>query len=880
MTALSGCALSKSSGGGGGTTPPPSPPQFETGVTDPDAPTGFQWPVEDLTVFNSFNADLREFRKTELELPGGSQAYDYLLNIGAGYVYARGANGSGVNVAVVDDGISTVHQDTTGTRWSKATVTTGTVAQDNVQSWTFSETYAPRGHGTTVAAAIGGTFHNNSSLPIGSMGVAYGANIIDVALHSYADEFCGGTGVDCVDTAADRAYSQDTLFYASVTEAIEHADYVNLSLTSENYLENYTDLAAAKTAFQGIINVMLQSSVAEAMRSVFVQATGNDGESTTTVTLPDMTVLRLRDNPFADSMLPRDGIAPGVRPYFVAVVATQQNGTIADFSNRCGYAADWCLSAPGHRIYLPDYIAGTSTAVQRRYGVFEGTSFATPIVSGGLALIDSLFMGQLSPKEVLERLLETADRSGVYATSAIYGRGFIDLRNAATPQGTMMMMSGSSATNVGGSKIAAKRLGLSQSSPLALGVARSLAGRQIMVLDSLNAPFLVSAAQLVRTPRHKRPSTAQWQGLNRARSTWTKPLAGAPLTQLRSQIDANLHLMLSSGSSGDAAPWLDDWLGHQVDDSFATPWRVVFESRADVGLRLNLHQSDLRLDLTMCQGWSNAQRPAHQAYNHRTPSRKRIGINPDRPLNESGSGQCASADLLWNSPNQQHFISLSSGLLLERQQMLGLVSTADQSLVNDMTQTGYLGLRGRTQLAHGHNLLWSVWQGWTDSAQQDGGTAGAAGAAGAAQHLSYGIAANNVLSSAMSFSYQWSTWLNGSPDSPNINANANSGSPWQRQATPMLLSMEWNLTRPLSVIAGQWQVQAPVARTPDGQVLWQQQAATAQGLDNWQLALSANLSSQLLRLGATVGVARPDSQFGDINRPYSPYAGVDVLLRF
>ena len=55
------------------------------------------------------------------------------------------------------------------------------------------------------------------------------------------------------------------------------------------------------------------------------------------------------------------------------------------------------------------------------------------MVAGGLAIMKQLFRDQLSNTELVTRLFETADRSGVYADAAIYGRSSMDLGAATSP---------------------------------------------------------------------------------------------------------------------------------------------------------------------------------------------------------------------------------------------------------------------------------------------------------------------------------------------------------------------------------------------------------------------------------------------------------------
>ena len=66
-----------------------------------------------------------------------------------------------------------------------------------------------------------------------------------------------------------------------------------------------------------------------------------------------------------------------------------------------------------------------------------GTSFAAPIVSGALAPMMEHFRGTRCNTAIVRRILDTADRSGVYSQSEIYGAGHLDLEAAHSPVGTL-----------------------------------------------------------------------------------------------------------------------------------------------------------------------------------------------------------------------------------------------------------------------------------------------------------------------------------------------------------------------------------------------------------------------------------------------------------
>lgn len=101
---------------------------------------------------------------------------------------------------------------------------------------------------------------------------------------------------------------------------------------------------------------------------------------------------------------------PELRGHAVAVVAVGRDSDadgypdIASFSNRCGIAADWCIAAPGVDVEIAIFGRVNGVAGQRAISSGNGTSFAAPMVSGGLAVMKQLFRGQLGSEELVGRL--------------------------------------------------------------------------------------------------------------------------------------------------------------------------------------------------------------------------------------------------------------------------------------------------------------------------------------------------------------------------------------------------------------------------------------------------------------------------------------------
>ena len=124
----------------------------------------------------------------------------------------------------------------------------------------------------------------------------------------------------------------------------------------------------------------------------------------------------------------------------IVVGALDTDGDIADFSNRAGSARGHYLVAPGVDILAPQLNGGAA--------LVSGTSFATPHVTGAVAL---LLQGApfLSAQQVVELLLGTATDLGAPGTDDVYGRGSLNLAAALSPQGPLTVPLGATVDGAG-----------------------------------------------------------------------------------------------------------------------------------------------------------------------------------------------------------------------------------------------------------------------------------------------------------------------------------------------------------------------------------------------------------------------------------------------
>jgi len=115
---------------------------------------------------------------------------------------------------------------------------------------------------------------------------------------------------------------------------------------------------------------------------------------------------------------------PELQGHFVNVVALDTNtNQIAWYSNQCGITQNYCITAPG---------SGWNTDA---LDFASGTSFATPVVSGAIAVIKEAFP-YMSAKEITNLLFATAKDLGTPGIDEVYGWGLLDMEKATQPVGT------------------------------------------------------------------------------------------------------------------------------------------------------------------------------------------------------------------------------------------------------------------------------------------------------------------------------------------------------------------------------------------------------------------------------------------------------------
>ncbi len=412
----------------------------------------------------------------------------HLDKIKAAAAYARGATGTGETITVVDTGIQETHREFFGD---------GKVSRETLSG--DPPTDADLFHGTFVSALAVG--NRDGIIPGNNMhGVAYNANVhfIEIPLEMPGQPSESGPMILTI-------FSDQTVagFYNTLIEKAG-GDILNFSFGYPGAISDYTEDMIKRT-LPLTAAAMAQTTTADADKKIIVWAAGNAGQTSARFDAPE----------FFSGM---GAYFTELRSHVLTVVALDQDGSIADYSNRCGIAKSFCLAAPGS-LLLSAYFGDIA-----EYRVSSGTSLAAPIVSGSLALLRQFFRGQLGNTEVVARLLATADKTGIYADSNVYGAGLVDMDAATRPSGQTVLFTG---TSLNGPAVAEALSSLTAGAAFGDSLARGLANLEITTFDALDAPFFRPLGDYLRAPVavHARLEDRLWTlGANPCGSlVWAQP---------------------------------------------------------------------------------------------------------------------------------------------------------------------------------------------------------------------------------------------------------------------------------------------------------------------------------------------------------------------
>ena len=391
-------ALTACGGGGGNVraTPPPATPPPPTGI-------GFT-----PTVANDPSLVVNPPSVPTLGAPrplGSEQLSSHLILTNAAGALGAGLTGQGVTIGVLDSGVDRTHP-------GLAPRVTRNIMPPS--DWTgFDRTVDDKvGHGTVVALLAAGTSVNaqfsGGQTGVWPGGVAQSSNIVSWRFIRDERPDDDGTDQGGNEIMAGEGYGD---FFRALNSDLANAGarIINNSWGGLYWDDPALSVELATAYKDFVVN----------RGGLVVFANGNSGDSAN----PD-----LANNPSDNAALPsmHGGDAVLERGWLTVGALDPENPTqLTDYSQKCGYAMNYCLVAPGDAVFPLKDDAG----VMRFYGG-GGTSYAAPLVSGAAAVVWSAFP-YFSNDLVRQTILGAAKDLGAPGVDPVFGWGLLDVTKAA-----------------------------------------------------------------------------------------------------------------------------------------------------------------------------------------------------------------------------------------------------------------------------------------------------------------------------------------------------------------------------------------------------------------------------------------------------------------
>lgn len=263
--------------------------------------------------------------------------------------------GAGVHVAVYDDGVQYTHPDLAANYDASMHFESGGTVYDAMPIGAFDA------HGTNVAGLIGSVDNNG----LGGTGVAHGVTL---------------TGVNYLD---DIQFQGFTLALEALAYAANFDIMSNSWGRTPNYQasQNLAEPSSARSLMNGSYETAVENG-RDGLGTVIVQAAGNDTKNA-------------------------NGDGLNASHYTITVAATVSTGDVASYSN---FGAAILVAGPAAAVTTD--LVGTDgyNAGDYNFG-FNGTSAATPVVSGVVALMLEANAG-LGWRDVQNILAISASQTG------------------------------------------------------------------------------------------------------------------------------------------------------------------------------------------------------------------------------------------------------------------------------------------------------------------------------------------------------------------------------------------------------------------------------------------------------------------------------------
>lgn len=343
--------------------------------------------------------------------------------INAPEAWAKGWTGKGSTIAIFDTGIDLDHSEFEGRIAGTKCFTRA--CEYNTNTIDDGNRYS---HGTHVAGIAAAAFDGkgttgvapDAQLLIGK--TAYDSGFYDLMSVPDAINWAVENGADVMNVSGN--YNVDLTYKRSVE-----------SIGNGVFRSNDTRSTYATRGYTNLMDWAMLPNLAESMKgneAVLVMSAGN--QRLQFPTFPAHYAIAEDEN--GELMLGGKAIIAGNWDVRTNRLATSSNaaGTMClefDANGECTNdrrISDWYILAPGQWVAAPDK--------DGEYVVNSGTSMAAPAVSGGIAVIHQMWP-HMKGENLVQLLLNTADKTIAGYDENIHGQGLMDLDEATTPQGAI-----------------------------------------------------------------------------------------------------------------------------------------------------------------------------------------------------------------------------------------------------------------------------------------------------------------------------------------------------------------------------------------------------------------------------------------------------------
>ena len=324
--------------------------------------------------------------------------------INAPEAWNAGYKGKNATVFILDTGIDIDHPDLAGNLDIDLSVS---FVPDNPS---FDD---DRGHGTHVAGIIAAA--DNS---MGVIGVAPEAKIVAVKVLNSSGSgyfswinagiiYAADNGADVINMSLGATLKRSGFYSGS--DWLSPLDVASLVLAQQRAVDYAYKKGAVIVTSAGNNGYNLDGSA-----SWFVMPGGLQKVVTVSATAPECWILNRLDNPFLD----------------IPAFYTNFGKSLIEIAAPGGdYDCDSPGLVYGYPVYVFDFVLSTYPG---GYAWMAGTSMASPHVAGVAALVIGKNGGQMSPVDVTQKLLKTADKIDSNGISPYFGYGRVNACRAVT----------------------------------------------------------------------------------------------------------------------------------------------------------------------------------------------------------------------------------------------------------------------------------------------------------------------------------------------------------------------------------------------------------------------------------------------------------------